>query len=108
MSRYLLDTQVWLWMLGEPGRMRPEVLTLLTDPDNDVLLSAASGWEIAIKYRLGKLGLPEPPRSFVPDRMRRTGTTALAVEHDLSSASPTCQTIIGTPSTGCLSRSPKR
>ncbi len=82
MSRYLLDTQVWLWMLGEPGRMRPEVLTLLTDPDNDVLLSAASGWEIAIKYRLGKLGLPEPPRSFVPDRMRRTGTTALAVEHD--------------------------
>jgi PIN domain nuclease of toxin-antitoxin system len=46
------------------------------------LLSAASGWEIAIKYRLGKLALPEPPRSYVPDRMRRSGTTSLAVEHD--------------------------
>lgn len=82
MSRYLLDTHTWLWMLAEPHRLRDKIRDLLTETDNDILLSAASGWEIAIKYRLGKLALPEPPRRFMPDRMRRSGTTPLAVEHD--------------------------
>lgn len=82
MSRYLLDTQAWLWMVAEPHRLQDKILDLLTQTDNELLLSAASGWEIAIKYRLGKLALPVPPREFVPDRMRRSGMTALAVEHD--------------------------
>ncbi len=46
-----------------------------------ILLSAASSWEIGIKYALGKLPLPKPPRLYVPDRMQRSGTTGLAVEH---------------------------
>lgn len=82
MSRYLLDTHVWLWLLAEPQRLREDVLDLLADVDNVILLSAASGWEIAIKYRLNRLPLPEPPSTYVPDRMRRAGTTPLAVEHD--------------------------
>jgi PIN domain nuclease of toxin-antitoxin system len=81
-SRYLIDTQAWLWMLAEPKRLDGDVRDLLADPAHEIFLSAASGWEIAIKYRLGKLALPEPPRSYVPDRMRRSGTTPLAVEHD--------------------------
>jgi PIN domain nuclease of toxin-antitoxin system len=82
MSSYLLDTHTWLWMLTEPDRLRPETRELLTDPREDLLLSAVSSWEIAIKYRLGKLPLPEPPTTYVPDRIRRTGVTPLAVEHD--------------------------
>ncbi|WP_322760518.1 type II toxin-antitoxin system VapC family toxin [Frankia sp. Cr2] len=82
MSRYLLDTQVWLWLLAEPRRLRDETHDLLADAANEILLSAVSSWEISIKYRLGTLALPEPPRSYVPDRMRRSGTTVLAVEHD--------------------------
>ncbi|WP_131770431.1 type II toxin-antitoxin system VapC family toxin [Candidatus Protofrankia californiensis] len=82
MSRYLLDTQAWLWLLAEPRRLREDTRDLLADATNEILLSAASGWEILIKYRLGKLLLPEPPRSYVPDRMRRTGMTPLAVEHN--------------------------
>jgi PIN domain nuclease of toxin-antitoxin system len=81
MSSYLLDTHAWLWMLTEPARFRPEVRDLLTDPSQELLLSAVSSWEIAIKYRLGKLPLPEPPTTFVPDRIRRTGVTPLGVEH---------------------------
>lgn len=46
-----------------------------------VLLSAASAWEIAIKYHLGKLSLPQAPASYVPDRMRRTGTSPLPIDH---------------------------
>ena len=46
-----------------------------------LLLSAASSWEIAIKYALGRLELPESPESYVPSRLRRSGVTGLAVEH---------------------------
>ena len=80
MSTYLIDTHVWLWMQTDPGRMRDETRQLAEDMANELLLSAASVWEIAIKYRIGKLPLPEPPTKYVPDRMRRSGTTPLAVE----------------------------
>jgi len=79
-STYLIDTHVWLWMQTDPGRMRDETRQLAEDMANELLLSAASVWEIAIKYRIGKLPLPEPPTKYVPDRMRRSGTTPLAVE----------------------------
>lgn len=81
MTTYLLDTHVWLWMQSEPDRLRAESRAIIEDTRNPLLLSAASAWEIAIKHRLGKLALPEPPSSYVPDRMRRSGTAALPVEH---------------------------
>jgi PIN domain nuclease of toxin-antitoxin system len=81
MSRFLLDTHVWLWLQTEPDRVGPEVLERLRDPAHVLLLSAASSWEIALKHRLGKLPLPDAPDRYVPDRMRRSGTTGLAVEH---------------------------
>ena len=54
---------------------------MLEDPDNELLLSAASAWEIAIKYALGRLPLPLPPADYVSSRMSTSGTTALAVAH---------------------------
>jgi PIN domain nuclease of toxin-antitoxin system len=79
--RLLLDTHVWLWLLSDPGRLRPDLLRLLHSSKNELLLSAASSWEIAVKYRLGKLTLPEPPETFVPSRLRTTGTTPVPIEH---------------------------
>ncbi len=78
---YLLDTHVWLWLVAEPARIRPELLEELRDPGTRLLLSAASTWEIAIKWALGRLPLPEPPERFIPSRMRGTGVDGLAVEH---------------------------
>ena len=80
MSRYIVDTHVWLWMQTAPARLSSETRALLEKVENELLLSAASAWEIAVKYRLGKLPLPEPPIVYVPDRMRRSGTTSLPVE----------------------------
>ena len=79
--KLLLDTQVWLWMQAEPDRLGPEARRLLEDTRNALLLSAASSWEMAIKYALGKLDLPESPDTYVPDRMRRSGVTPLPVAH---------------------------
>lgn len=81
MKRYLVDTHVWLWMQSDPGRLRDGALEIVQSVRNSILFSAASAWEISIKYRLGKLPLPEAPASYVPDRMRRSGTSPLPVEH---------------------------
>ncbi len=51
---------------------------------NDLLLSAASSWEIAIKYAIGKLPLPQPPSVYVPTRMETSGTTGLPIQHSHS------------------------
>ncbi len=77
----LVDTHVWLWMLTEPVRLGPETSSIISDARNGLLLSAASSWEIAIKYQLGKLALPETPERYVPDRMRLSGVVGLPIEH---------------------------
>ena len=53
--RLLLDTHTLLWALAEPRRLPARVAELITAPTNVVLVSAASAWEIATKYRLGRL-----------------------------------------------------
>jgi len=78
--RILLDTHIFLWLLTDPERLG-ESLQVAEDPANELVVSAASSWEIAIKYRLGRLALPEPPERYVPDRLREIGGTALAIEH---------------------------
>lgn len=79
--RLLLDTHVFLWLLAEPERLGKQ-LDLLEDPSNQLLLSAASSWEIAIKAQIGRLDLPDDPRRYVPDRMRAIGVDPLPVEHN--------------------------
>ena len=79
--RILLDTQCWLWMVAASNRLDQATRELLLDEGNDLLLSAASSWEISIKYALGKLPLPSPPDEYVPSRMIATGVRGLPVEH---------------------------
>lgn len=69
--RILLDTHVWLWLVASPRRIPDGIRDELVDAKNVLYLSAASAWEMAIKYRLGKLPLPEPPSSFIPPRLVR-------------------------------------
>lgn len=79
--KLLLDTQVWLWMLATPEHLAPDARDVVEEPANVLLLSAVSSWEIAIKHALGKLVLPAPPETFVPDRIRASAVTPLAIEH---------------------------
>jgi PIN domain nuclease of toxin-antitoxin system len=79
-TRLLLDTHIWLWMVAAPERLRPAVRELLADPATELFLSAASCWELAIKYRLGRLPLPERPLTFVPPRLLRDNVRVLPVD----------------------------
>jgi PIN domain nuclease of toxin-antitoxin system len=78
--KLLLDTQVWLWLQVAPERLGA-ALPLAENPSNVLLFSAASSWEIAIKWGLGKLPLPETPEVYVPDRVVSSGVVPLAVAH---------------------------
>jgi PIN domain nuclease of toxin-antitoxin system len=78
--RILLDTHVFLWLHTEPERLG-EHLPVVEDRQNELLFSAASSWEIAIKHGLGRLPLPEPPQRYVPARMRAIQAQALPIEH---------------------------
>jgi PIN domain nuclease of toxin-antitoxin system len=58
--RILLDTHLLLWALAAPGRIPPNTRARLESPEHQVVFSAASIWEIAIKVRIGRLKLPLP------------------------------------------------
>ncbi len=58
----LLDTQILLWAVNQPARLPAVARTLLTNPDNDLLFSPASLWEIAIKNTLGRDDFRVEPR----------------------------------------------
>jgi PIN domain nuclease of toxin-antitoxin system len=60
--KLLLDTQLLLWAAGQPERLSARARKLLDDPRNDLLFSAASLWEIAIKSTLGREDFQVEPR----------------------------------------------
>jgi PIN domain nuclease of toxin-antitoxin system len=77
--KLLLDTHVWLWWNTESERLAPAAVRQIENPRNDVFLSAASVWEMAIKRRLGQLPLPEPVAMYVARRLRSDSVRELPV-----------------------------
>jgi len=63
--RLLLDTHALLWFMWEHVNLSENARTLMSDPDNDLLLSTGTLWEIAIKVGLKKLTLAEPYEDFM-------------------------------------------
>lgn len=60
--KLLLDTQILLWAAGHPERLSAAARKQLSDPKNELLFSAASLWEIAIKRSLGREDFRVEPR----------------------------------------------
>ena len=75
----LMDTHVFLWWAADEPRLSPRARAEIANPDNEVLLSAASGWEITIKSALGRLELHSEPQVFVPEHVHRNGFGVLPV-----------------------------
>jgi PIN domain nuclease of toxin-antitoxin system len=80
--RLLLDTHVWLWWNTEPERLASSARRQIADVRNEVFLSAASVWEMAIKRRLGKLSLPESIASYVGRRLASDSVWPLPIGID--------------------------
>jgi PIN domain nuclease of toxin-antitoxin system len=78
--RALLDTHTFLWWNLDAPQLSAEAREFIAKGSNEIFLSAASGWEIAIKAARGRLTLPEPPDQYVADRMRLHRFSALPIE----------------------------
>ena len=63
--RLLLDTHLLLWALIEPAKLGPAARELIESPANEILFSAASLWEIAIKAALGRADFGVAPRAIL-------------------------------------------
>ncbi len=81
--RFLLDTHALLWAEMAPETLSEAARTALSAPGAELLVSAVSALEIAIKWKLGRLKLPLPPGEFLRTRLARSRIAALpvSVEH---------------------------
>lgn len=57
--KILLDTHILLWWLADDEHLPAEAAEAIADPDSEVVVSAASAWEISIKQAAGRLDVPE-------------------------------------------------
>lgn len=83
--KLLVDTCTFLWLAAADPRLTPAAMSACRDPENGVYLSALSAWEISIKYRIGRLPLPESPRRYVTSRRIWLGIEPLAFDETAAS-----------------------
>jgi PIN domain nuclease of toxin-antitoxin system len=81
----LLDSQVVLWLLVEPSKLRTETLQILKDAATDRVISVASFWELEIKRSKGKLkydlNFAEILRDFAATELPVTSKHVQALRH---------------------------
>ena len=79
--RILLDTHAFLWWASERGaRLSDRGRDLLGDGTNEVALSLASVWEIAIKVGVGRMDLPDAVERYIPERLRHDGFELIPIK----------------------------
>jgi PIN domain nuclease of toxin-antitoxin system len=78
--RLLLDTHTLLWFLLEDSHLSTTANALIIDPTNDIEVSPATYWEIAIKVSLGKYALPEPYDIFMEREIATNDFCILPIE----------------------------
>lgn len=78
--RVLLDTHAFLWFIEGDPNLSPAVRGIIEDVDKEVLVSAATVWEMSIKVSLGKLSLSQPLDVLIPEQMALNTLTWLPIE----------------------------
>lgn len=77
--KILLDTHTFLWWILDDPKLSTKALELIGDNCNTLYWSAASSWEVSIKYALGRLPLPETPEQFLPTELGKNRIESLPI-----------------------------
>lgn len=77
--RVLLDTHAFIWWDIEPTRLSPHALALCQNPNNQLVLSVVSVWEMEIKMQLGKLDFVKPLEDMIAEQQRTNNIEILPV-----------------------------
>jgi len=78
--KLLLDTHTFLWWITDDQKLSGRAREIISDGSNELFLSAATGWEIAIKVQIGRLKLPEEPIRFILEQMRINAIQSLPIQ----------------------------
>lgn len=78
--RVLIDTNIFLWFIAGSDRLSDSARRTIADIENELLLSVASLWEIAIKSSLGKLELLRPFDQLIPEQLEINEIDVLPIE----------------------------
>lgn len=78
----LLDTVTYLDSALAPQDISARARALILDPENDLYVSTVSFWEVAIKYSIGKLALPESPDHFLRKIRDKLGAEILPLDEE--------------------------
>ena len=78
--RALLDTHAFLWWVIDSPELSQSARSVMGDSTNELYLSAASGWEIAIKTKLGRLEIAGDPEKLIPEQMVLNAISGLPVQ----------------------------
>jgi PIN domain nuclease of toxin-antitoxin system len=83
--KLLLDTHAFIWWDEDPARLGTAAHAACLNPDNGLVLSTASIWEMQLKRMIGKLTLRKPLRELLDDQVRQNGLeiAPVGVEHIL-------------------------
>jgi PIN domain nuclease of toxin-antitoxin system len=69
--KLLLDTHIWVWSVVQPERLTARVARQLTNPENEIWLSAVSIWELRLLHDKGRMKLKPDPVSWINDNLSR-------------------------------------
>ena len=78
--KVLLDTHAFLWWITDDQRLSLRAREIISEGENEVFVSAATGWEIAIKAQIGRLGLPTEPQQFIVEQLKINAIKSLPIE----------------------------
>jgi len=78
--RALLDTHAFLWWVIDSPELSQSARSVIGDSTNELYLSAASGWEIEIKTKLGRLEIAGDPEKLIPEQMVLNAISGLPVQ----------------------------
>jgi PIN domain nuclease of toxin-antitoxin system len=76
----LLDTHTFLWWITDQPRLPHRVRAIIEDAKNEIFVSAATGWEIIIKFQLGRLLLPDNPESYLMEQIQSNAFQPLPIQ----------------------------
>ena len=78
--KVLLDTHTFLWWITDDPKLSLRVRGIISDGENEIFISAVTGWEISIKAQIGRLKLPDEPQRFILEQLKINGMKSLPIE----------------------------
>ena len=82
LMKFLLDTCTFLWIASGSTRLSKKAEAIFVDKGNQLYLSAASVWEIGVKYGAGRLSLATKPSIFIPTVREASEIDTLGIDEE--------------------------